>query len=109
MNPLAPGVASRSIRNLGDIEAIEREMPWAQRVQANSAYELIGRVARRIPDRPAIHYLPNGLADETASTTSYGELFRRMTRTANMLHGFGVESTDTVCLLLPNLPQMHEL
>src|SRR5262249_9869829 len=109
MNPLAPNVASRSIRNLGDIEAIEREMAWAQRVQANSAYELIGQVARRMPDKPAIQYLPNGLADEPASTTSYAQLFRRMTRTANMLHDFGVGPSDTVCVLLPNLPQMHEL
>ena len=106
-----PGLrsATRSIQSLADIEAIEREMPWAQRVRADSAYELIGQVAGRVPDKPAIQYLPNGLADEAASTTSYGELFRRMTRTANMLHGFGVGPTDTVCVLLPNLPQMHEL
>src|SRR5262245_37037551 len=109
MKRAALRTASRPIRNLADIEAIECEMPWAQRVQADSAYELIGQVARRVPDKPAIHYLPNGLADEAASTTSYGELFRRMTRTANMLHGFGVGPTDTVCVLLPNLPQMHEL
>src|SRR5262245_3432203 len=106
-----PGLrsATRSIQSLADIEAIEREMPWTQRVRADSAYELIGQVAARVPDKPAIQYLPNGLADEAASTTSYGELFRRMTRTANMLHGLGVGPTDTVCVLLPNLPQMHEL
>jgi fatty-acyl-CoA synthase len=109
MNHPAPGAPSPPIRSLADIEAIESEMPWAQRVQVDSAYELIGQVARRIPDKPAIQYLPNGLPEEAASTTSYGELFRRMTRTANMLHAFGVRPTDTVCLLLPNLPQMHEL
>ena len=109
MNHPVLGTASAPIRSLADIEAIEREMPWAQRVQVDSAYELIGRVARRVPDKPAIHYLPNGLAGEAASTTTYGELFRRMTRTANLLHGLGVAPTDSVCLLLPNLPQMHEL
>jgi fatty-acyl-CoA synthase len=97
------------VRSLSDIEAIEREMPWAQRVQANSAYELIGQVARRLPDKPAIQYLPNGLPDDVPLTTSYGELFRRMTRTANLLHDFGIGPADTVSVLLPNLPQMHEL
>ena len=98
-----------SIRSLADIEAIEREMPWARRVQANSAYELIGLTARRLPDKPAIQFLPNGLPDDVPLTTTYAELFRRMTRTANLLHDLGIGPADTVSVLLPNLPQMHEL
>ena len=97
------------IRTLSDVEAIEREMPWARRVQANSVYELIGQVARRLPDKPAIQYLPNGAPDDVPLTTSYGELFRRMTRTANLLHDLEIGPADTVSVLLPNLPQMHEL
>lgn len=113
-----PGPAAREadmstphhpVRSLSDIEAIEREMPWAQRVPANSAYELIGQVARRFPHKPALQYLPNGLPDDVPLTTSYGELFRRMTRTANLLHHFGIGPADTVSVLLPNLPQMHDL
>lgn len=101
--------SSYSIRSLADIEAIEREMPWAQRVQASSAYELIGLVACRLPEKPAIQFLRNGLPDDVPLTTTYGELFRRMTRTANLLHDFGIGPADTVSVLLPNLPQMHEL
>jgi fatty-acyl-CoA synthase len=101
--------SNSSIRTLSDVEAIEREMPWARRVEANSAYELLGEVARRLPDKPAIQYLPNGLPDDEPLITSYGQLFRRMTQTANMLHGLGIGPADTVSVLLPNLPQMHEL
>ncbi|HTS53684.1 MAG TPA: hypothetical protein VMH26_10460 [Burkholderiales bacterium] len=60
----------RPLRTLSDIEAIEDEMPWARRVRAESAYELIGQVARQLPDKPAIHYLPNGLIDDPPLTTS---------------------------------------
>ena len=35
----------RTIATLADIEAIEREMPWAQRVAHHSAYALIAEVA----------------------------------------------------------------
>jgi len=97
------------IRTLSDIEAIEREMPWARRFEANSAYELIGQVAHRLPDKLAIQYLPNGAPDDVPLTTTYGELFRRMTRSANLLYDLGIGPADTVSVLLPNLPQMHEL
>ena len=62
-----------------------------------------------LPDKPAIRFLRNGLPDDEALTTTYGDLFRRMTRTANLLHDLGIGPADTVSVLLPNLPQMHEL
>ena len=99
----------RTIANLADIEAIEREMPWEQRVGHTSAYELIASVAHRVPDKPAIVFLPNGALDDAPITITYGELLRQMTRTANLLHDLKLGATDSVSILLPNLPQMHYL
>ena len=94
------------IRTLADIEAIEREMPWEQRVPFASAYELIADVTQRMPDKPAILFLPNGALDDVPVTVTYAELLRQMTRTANLLHDLGIGPGDAVSILLPNLPQM---
>jgi len=102
-------VSDNPIRTLADVEAVEREMSWARRLAADSAYELIGQVARKLPDKPAIQYLSNGAPDDVPLTTTYRELLRRMTRTANLLHALGIGPADTFSVLLPNLPQMHEL
>ena len=97
------------IRSQADIEAIEHEMPWEQRLAENSAYELIGAVAQQLPDKPAIQFLPDGLPDDVPVTITYGELLRRMRQTANLLHDLGIAPDDAVSVLLPNLPHMHYL
>ena len=98
-----------SIHTLADIEAIEREMPWERRVAESSAYERVANVARRLPQKPAVLFLANGLPDDVPIAISYGDLLRRMTQTANLLHDFDVGPGDAVSLLLPNLPHMHYL
>ena len=67
----------RTIATLADIEAIEREMPWAQRLAHDSAYALIAEVAQRKPDHPAIVFLPNGAPEETPITITYSDLVER--------------------------------
>ena len=99
----------RTIATLADIEAIEREMPWAQRLAHDSAYALIAEVAQRKPDHAAIVFLPNGAPEETPITITYSDLVRQMTRTANLLHDLALGRNDSVSILLPNLPQMHYL
>ena len=94
------------IRTLADVEAIEHEMPWEQRVPFASAYELIADVAQRVPQKPAILFLPSGALDDVPVTVTYAELLRQMTRTANLLHDLGIGPGDAVSILLPNLPQM---
>jgi fatty-acyl-CoA synthase len=98
-----------SIHSLADIEAIEREMPWQQRVRHNSAYQMIADVAQRMPEKAAIVFLPNGALDDEPITIRYGELVRQLTRTANLLHSLQMAHNQAVSILLPNLPQMHYL
>ena len=54
-----------------------------------------------------MRFLLEGKVDEEGVTYSYSELFAKVTQTANALHQLGVTKTDTVAMLLPNLPQSH--
>jgi fatty-acyl-CoA synthase len=96
-----------TIRTLADIEAIEREMPFGQRVRESSSYAAIECAALRFPDRPAIIFLPTGAADDAPVTLTYRELFARITQTANLFSALGVGPRDAVSCLLPNLPQTY--
>ncbi|MBN9526499.1 MAG: acyl-CoA synthetase [Alphaproteobacteria bacterium] len=100
-------MTDRPIRSLADIEAIEREMPWDERAPAHSTYALLEGSAARFPDRPAIHFLPNGRADDVPVILSYAALFARVTQTANLFHDLGIRPGKAVSYLLPNLPQTH--
>jgi len=97
----------RPIRNLADIEAIEREMPLAQRISAASTYDILRQSAVRFADRIAVRFLPAGNADETPVDITYAQLFARVTQAANLFHSHGLRPGRAVSFLLPNLPQTH--
>lgn len=92
------------IASPADIAAIER-VPVEQRLPGRHAYEAIGRTAARLPDKPAIHYLPKGAADDPGITYSYRQFFGRVTQTANLLRALEVGPEDVVSLLLPIVPE----
>ncbi|PXF29068.1 AMP-binding protein [Pokkaliibacter plantistimulans] len=95
------------IRTLADIEHLEAT-PLSQRLQGlESTYDVFRRAAQRWPEQIALHFLPQGLADEAAVTFTYAELFAQITRTANLFHSLEVGTGDVVSYLLPNLPQTH--
>lgn len=87
---------------LADKQAIEGEMPWAERVPATTLYRFICRTAERFPDRPAVSFQLTSGAGDPAETLSWAELRAEVTRTANMLRGLGIGEGDTVAYLLPN-------
>ncbi|HYM04849.1 MAG TPA: acyl-CoA synthetase [Stellaceae bacterium] len=94
----------QAITKYEDIAAIER-VPAAERLLGGNVYEAIGRIAARLPNKPAIHYLPTGAADDPGITYTYRQFFARITQTANLLHDLGVGPRDVVSLLLPILPE----
>jgi fatty-acyl-CoA synthase len=71
------------IRTLADVEAIERT-PLAERLDAESTYEVLRRAAREHGDRPALRFLAKGTPDEEALVVTYAELLRRVTQAANL-------------------------
>lgn len=97
----------RPIRGLRDIEALEQEMPFEQRVRARSTYELLRHAAERFDDRVAIQFLRDGTADEEPVSLTYRALFARVTQAANLFHSHGIRPGKAVSFLLPNLPQTH--
>ncbi len=60
-----------------------------------------------MPEKTAFHFLERGTAGEEPINISYGDLFARVTQTANLFHDLGVGSQDVVSYILPNLPETH--
>jgi fatty-acyl-CoA synthase len=94
------------IRNMADIEAIER-VPLSERIKARSTYELISAGADINPRAIAISFLKDGDAYLNPQQVTYGQFIAKIRQTANMLADMGVGPTDVVTYLLPNLPQTH--
>jgi len=101
-------VSSRSLLcDLSDIEALEK-VPLADRVgHFRSTFDVVRASSERYPEKPALHFIPNGTADEEPVTLTYAELTRKICQTANALADLGVGPEDAVSLLLPNLPETH--
>lgn len=94
------------IRNLSDIEAIEK-VSLADRVKEKSTFELIEKGAGINPDALAISFLKDGASYETPVQITYKQLIWKIRQAANMFHDLGVSPRDVVTYILPNLPQTH--
>ncbi len=95
-----------TIRNLSDIEAIEK-VPLSQRIKAQSTYELIGAGAAINPGAVAMSFIADGDRYQSPQRVTYGQFMAKIRQTANWLADLGVGPTDVVTYLLPNLPQTH--
>ncbi|GAA6152256.1 acyl-CoA synthetase [Pseudoteredinibacter isoporae] len=89
-----------------DLQALE-SVPFEERIEHSSTYDLLRDKATQYADRIALSFLLQGSADEEPIRYSYKDLFGKITQTANALNQLGVESDDTVSMLLPNLPHTH--
>lgn len=94
------------IRTLRDVEALE-SVPFAERCPVSSTYEVLRQSANRFPDRPALIFLRQGLADEDAHVVRYADLYARVTQAANTFSRLGIGAGDVVAFVLPNLPETH--
>lgn len=95
-----------SIASKADLEEIEK-VPFEQRIEYASTYDIFKQKAQQHGDRPALTFLLQGNAEEQAHRYNYQQLFEKITQTANALHKLGVSKDDTVSMLLPNLPHTH--
>ena len=95
-----------TVRNLVDIEALERE-PLASRQLPKTSFEALAATAARTPAAKALSFFPSAQAFTHAFAWTYAELLRDVTRAANALHAFGVTSEHPVAFVLPNLPETH--
>jgi fatty-acyl-CoA synthase len=87
-----------------EVRAFE-EVPYADRIAAQSTYDAIALGAAHNPDAPAIQLLPNANPADEPIVISHGDLMARVTQAANMFHALGVGSDDVVSFLLPLIPE----
>lgn len=79
--------------------------PWSDYPLPSSTYALLQDTAKHFGDHVALRFLAKGTVEEEAQTYSFEELRAKVTQTANALHSLEVKPTETVSMLLPNLPQ----
>lgn len=93
-----------SLASAADIRAFE-QIPYGERIAAQSTYDAIRLGAAVNPDAPAIQLLPNADPADTPLVVSYRDLVARITQAANMFHALGVGPNDVVSFMLPLLPE----
>lgn len=94
------------LRCLGDVEEIER-VPIDERMPFSTTYDVIQATAKRLPDRPALTALPLGRPSDADVTMTYGQLFEKITRAANLFRRLGLKPDESVSILLPNIPEFQ--
>ena len=88
--------------NVADRDAVEAEMPYAQRPLPGTLYQALTQTRDRHPQRPAISFQLFSDPKAPARTLTWTELHERVTETANLFHSLGVGPKDVVAYLLPN-------
>src|ERR1700679_2573873 len=78
-----------------------QQVPYADRIAAQSTYDGIKLGAARNPDAPAIQFLANAEPADTPVVITYRDFLAGVTQTANMFHALGVGPNDVVSFLLP--------
>ncbi|MBR0744936.1 acyl-CoA synthetase [Bradyrhizobium japonicum] len=86
-----------------EVRAFE-QVPYADRVAAESTYDAIRLGAARNPDGAAIQFLQNADPADTPVMVTYRDFVARVTQAANMFHALGVEKGDVVSFMLPLVP-----
>ncbi|WP_444944155.1 acyl-CoA synthetase [Microbulbifer sp. ZKSA006] len=94
------------LQSLAEIQAYEK-VPLSQRYPWENTFDLIRQAARLYQHDPAIEFLPTAAPNEETLKVSFSELSQRVHQTANLFHSLGIGPTETVTLLLPNLPETH--
>lgn len=94
------------VRHLDDVHAIEAHEPDPIGAIQNT-YDLLLRGSRRHPDAPALSFFLR-TEDHTAPMVwTHREWMARITQTANALRQLGVNRSDVIAFILPNLPETH--
>lgn len=88
--------------SVADRDAVEAEMPYAQRQVPRTVYEALTQTRDRHPQRPAISFQLFSDPKAPARTLTWTELHERVTETANLFRSLGVGPGDVVAYLLPN-------
>ncbi|MBV6659734.1 acyl-CoA synthetase [Pseudomonas yamanorum] len=95
-----------AIKNLADIEALERTSLTDRHLSSNT-YTALQLGAQVHNEAPALSFFLDATRYKHTHRWSYRALFADITRTANMFHDLGIGAQDVVAFILPNLPETH--
>ncbi len=91
-----------SFASKADRDAIENEMPWADRDLPKTLYGLLSQTAGKFPDRPAVSYQIFSGPTDKAETVTWKELRAKTAQAANLFRSLGIGEKDVVAYVLPN-------
>ena len=91
-----------SFASVSDRNAIEAEMPWAERDVPATLWGQLSRTAEAFPDRPAVSYQMFSGPGDKAETVTWAQLRDRTAQAANLFRSLGVGENDVVAYVLPN-------
>ncbi len=92
----------KTYASIEERNAIEAEVPWAERDLPKTVWGMISRTADQHGSRSAISYQITSGATDKVETLSWDELRRKTAQTANFFRSLGIGPTDKVAYLLPN-------
>ncbi|NIZ63156.1 acyl-CoA synthetase [Sedimentitalea sp. CY04] len=85
-----------------DRNAIENEMPFAERNMPVSLYGLLSRTAAKFPNNKAVSYQIMSDPTDKAETLTWSQVKDKTTQAANLFRSLGVGEKDVVAYVLPN-------
>lgn len=88
--------------SVADRDAIEGQMPWADRKVARTMYEFLTSAMAAHANRPAITFQLLSDPASKAETLTWAALHGRVTQAANLFRSLGVGPKDVVAYVLPN-------
>ena len=91
-----------SFAGVEDRNAIEAEMPWADRDVPKTLWSMLSETAGKFPSHDAISYQIFSGPKDHAETLSWSQLRGQVGRAANLFRSLGVGPTDVVAYVLPN-------
>ncbi|MFK7879032.1 acyl-CoA synthetase [Roseobacter sp.] len=91
-----------SFAGIEDRNAIEAEMPWADRPLPKTLYGLLSETTGKFPDHNAVSYQIFSGPKDKAETLTWTSLKDRVTQTANLFRSLGIGESDVVAYVLPN-------
>ena len=88
-----------------DFDFTEAKFEWFSGAKVNITKNCIDRHLNVRGEKTAIIFEPNN-PDEAAQHISYNELYKRVSKMANVLREQGVKKGDRVCIYLPMIPEL---
>ena len=88
-----------------DFDFKEAKFEWFTGAKLNITKNCIDRHLNIRGEKTAIIFEPNN-PDEEAQHISYNELYKRVSKMANVLREQGVQKGDRVCIYLPMIPEL---